>query len=188
MWPCDRACALRDRVQIFAEKQQFKKWNDSIYIHFLYMDQMWRARRLYHEKYLLFYLTVQGKNSKNYLITVGSRSFNSSAIVPTTSTMRSVRSVLKLCRYNLFYFSFFLKTKPTVLKALVSAGLISLVRTICISFKYEVKPSFDIHRLSTEDCASLYAFSKLSIINQKEIWQKAGYLESSILICSILHI
>ena len=50
----------------------------------------------------------------------------------------------------------FHKTKPMCSsKAFVSVGFINLPRKICIIFKKGAKPSLNIHRLSTEDCASL---------------------------------
>ena len=62
----------------------------------------------------------------------------------------------------------FRKAKPTVPKALVSVCLINLVTNICIIFKYGVKPSLNIHRLSTEDCASLETFSQLGISSKNK--------------------
>ena len=105
---------LRERTQIFVEKQQITK-NEITQFIFIFSTWIickeWKERST--KNYVLFCLIVQGKCKKNSPITVGIRSstsisrlFSYSAIVPATTTMRSVRCILKLCRYNLFYFSF----------------------------------------------------------------------------------
>ena len=41
---------LRDRAQIFLKKATIYENDDSICFHFLYTDQMWRVKRMWHEK------------------------------------------------------------------------------------------------------------------------------------------
>ena len=41
---------LRDRAQIFLKKATIYENDDSICFHFLYTDQMWRVKRIWHEK------------------------------------------------------------------------------------------------------------------------------------------
>ena len=59
-------------------------------------------------------------------------------------------------------------------KSFTSVGFINLPRKLCIIFQKGVKLNLNIHRLSTEDCASLQTFSQWGIIepknNNRGIW------------------
>ena len=49
---------LRDRAQIFLKKATIYENDDSICFHFLYTDQMWRVKRMWHEKISLILCDV----------------------------------------------------------------------------------------------------------------------------------
>ena len=49
---------LRDCAQIFLKNTTIYEKDDSICFHFLYMDQMWRVKRMWHEKISLILCEV----------------------------------------------------------------------------------------------------------------------------------
>ena len=83
----------------------------------------------------------------------------------------------------------FHQTKPMCSrKAFVSVGFINLLRKMCIIFKKGMKPSFNIHRLSSEDCVSLQTFSQWDIMERKNNNRGIWNLVFFILIYSIFNI